>query len=117
MVILGIALAGGLGAVARWLISIWLDGKAAPRGAATAVVNLAGALALGVVAALCRQGRIEPQLGLVLGTGLLGAFTTFSTWMVETLEASGGKATAVLGRTAIPTLAGVALAWVGMQVV
>ncbi len=46
--------------------------------AATSVVNIVGAAAMGVVAA-----QASPALALVLGAGLLGGFTTFSTWMVE----------------------------------
>ncbi len=116
MVILGLAVAGGLGAVLRWLVSIRLAGRGIPRGVATATVNLGGAFALGVVAALGERGWIDQQMGVVVGTGLLGALTTFSTWMVQTLEESGGKAPAVLGRTVLPTVAGVVLAWLGVQV-
>lgn len=113
--ILGVALAGGLGAVIRWLVSIWFAGRAR-RGTGTAVVNLAGALALGVVVALTSHKRIDPDVGLVLGTGLLGALTTFSTWMVETLEESDGQTARMWWRTAPLALAGVALVWIGTQI-
>lgn len=114
MVILGVALAGGLGALIRWLVSDWFSGRA-PRGTGTTVVNLAGALALGGVAALAHHGRLDQQVLVVVGTGLLGALTTFSTWMVETLEESGGRAPGVGWRTVAPMLAGMALVWIGTE--
>ena len=112
MVILGVALAGGLGALIRWLVSAWFSGRA-PRGTGTTVVNLVGALALGAVAALAHNGRVDQQVSVVVGTGLLGALTTFSTWMVETVEESGGRSSRLGWRTVAPLLAGMALAWIG----
>jgi CrcB protein len=88
---IAMAALGSLGAYARWRITLAL----APRG--TLVVNLAGAFAAGV---LTGAGAGSTAL-LILGTGFLGAFTTFSTWMVE--------------RTYVVTsiVAGLALAWLG----
>ena len=113
MVILAVALAGGVGACLRWLLTAWLDGRRR-RGTGTAVVNLAGAFALGVVVALTDAGRIDSTWGPVLGAGLLGALTTFSTWMIETLEESRHRMGSVWLRIVPLTLAGVALAWIGM---
>ena len=112
MVILGVALAGGAGALIRWLVSTWFSSRA-PGGAATAVVNLAGAFCLGAVAGLCEAGRLDPDLGVVLQAGLLGSLTTFSTWMVETVEASIDNRAALWRRTVPVTLAGMALVWTG----
>lgn len=70
---------GGLGAVARvWATQV--GESRVPGGAPmmTAIINIAGAAAIGIVVAL--SGDIGV---LLLGTGLLGGFTTFSTWMVE----------------------------------
>lgn len=115
MVILAIALAGGVGACLRWLVTAWLD-QSRRRGTGTGVVNLLGAFALGVVLALADLGRIDSSWALVLGTGFLGAFTTFSTWMIETLEESGRRAGSVWLRTLPLTVAGIALAWIGMTI-
>lgn len=114
MVILGVALAGGIGAVIRWLVSVWLADRA-PRGTGAAVVNLVGSLALGAVLALSHRGRLHPDVTVVLSAGLLGSLTTFSTWMVETLEESVGRTSRLWWRTVPATLAGVALLWVGIQ--
>jgi CrcB protein len=66
--VLLLALAGGLGAVARFLVSSRLP---VPFG--TLAVNVSGAFVLGLIGE-----------NLVLGTGFVGAYTTFSTWMLET---------------------------------
>ena len=68
----GLALAGGLGAVARFVISRRLP---VPYG--TLGVNLSGSFVLGL---------ISPNF--VLGTGFIGAYTTFSTWMLESSQLS-----------------------------
>jgi CrcB protein len=76
----GVALLGGIGALARFLI----DGLIGRRGGGdfplgTLVVNLSGALALGLLTGLALKGD-----ALVLaGTAALGSYTTFSTWMLE----------------------------------
>lgn len=74
----GVGLLGGLGAVARVLLT--RAGGGPVRG--TLLVNLAGALLLGGLAG----GGVGDDALLLLGGGLLGAFTTFSTWMAEARE-------------------------------
>jgi fluoride exporter len=66
-------LAGALGAYLRWQAARHL----APRG--TLFVNLTGAFVAGVVAG----AGVSPTALLIAGTGFLGGYTTFSTWMVE----------------------------------
>lgn len=74
------ALAGGLGAVLRYLAD-WgvahLAGRRFPWG--ILLVNLSGSFALGLVAGLL------PDAAFVVGAGLLGGYTTFSTAMVDTI--------------------------------
>lgn len=114
MVIAGVALAGGVGALIRWMVSTGMAHRTG-MGGPTTLVNLVGAFALGVMAGLSDLGRIGPDVAVVVGTGLLGALTTFSTWMVEALEEHRRSTAPVWRRTVIPTLAGVVLAWSGMQ--
>jgi fluoride exporter len=76
----GVALLGALGAVGRVVLSALIARRTAgalPVG--TLAVNVAGALALGVLVG----AEPSDDLRRLLGTGLLGAFTTFSTWMLE----------------------------------
>ena len=82
-----VALAGAVGAPARFALDGWLQRRAQttiPVG--TLAVNLIGALALGVITGLLDHNRLSPNVEVVIGTGLLGAFTTFSTFTFETVR-------------------------------
>lgn len=79
--------AGGLGALARYELAGIVQtrsGSTFPWG--TAAVNLLGAAALGVLVGLAADGVVGTDEVRIAGAGFLGAFTTFSTWMVESLE-------------------------------
>lgn len=72
--------AGGVGAVLRLLVGravVLASGR--PLAAGTFAVNVSGAFALGLLVGLAPSDRTT----LILGTGLLGGYTTFSTWMYE----------------------------------
>ena len=78
------ALAGGVGAGLRYVVDRLLTparGMRVPWG--ILVVNVSGSFALGVITGL--GAAIAPELSLVLGLGLLGGYTTFSTVSVETV--------------------------------
>lgn len=97
-----IILAGGVGAVARYTV-----GRAAlsltDRPLGTAVVNVVGAATLGLVVALGSHGDTRQ----VLAVGLLGGFTTFSTWIVEALVVgSDGKVLRGVTELAVVAAAG-----------
>jgi len=91
----GVALLGGAGAVARFVV----DGAVAERASGelpvgTLAVNLSGAFLLGLVAGLALSGDAL----LLAGTAALGSYTTFSTWMLETqrlVEGGAGRVAAV----------------------
>jgi fluoride exporter len=72
---LATVLAGALGAMARAAVGLLLGSQG------TLAVNLAGAFALGLLWG--SADAVGSNWLLVAGTGFLGAFTTFSTWMVE----------------------------------
>jgi CrcB protein len=77
----GVVVAGGLGAVLRFLVDRTVSkriGAAFPYG--TLVVNVSGASVLGFLSVLA----LSPTLALLIGTALVGSYTTFSTWMLET---------------------------------
>ncbi len=86
-----IVVAGGLGGIARY----WLSGVVQRRATSsfpwgTLSVNVLGAFVLGLVVV-----RADGAVRDVLAAGFVGGFTTFSTWMVETvgLMADGGVGT------------------------
>jgi CrcB protein len=111
--LLGIALLGGTGAVGRFLldgaVARWL-GRAFPLG--TLAVNLTGTLALGVLVG----AAVSDDAFRLAGTGLIGAYTTFSTWALESHRlAEDGQRELGLANFALSLVLGVACAWVGQQ--
>lgn len=110
----GVAVLGGVGALARLLLDRAVSvraGAGLPWG--TLAVNLSGALALGVLVGAAVSGD---ALRLA-GTGLLGAYTTFSTWMLEThREAEEGRLGAGAANLLVPLVLGLAVAALGRAV-
>jgi CrcB protein len=86
MNLLGIAVAGAAGALARYGLSGLMHrflGAGFPWG--TLAVNLVGCFLLGLLLEVSRQsGWVSPVFRTIAGIGFLGAFTTFSTFGVET---------------------------------
>ncbi len=87
------AVAGGLGAALRLVLSSLVtraDPGALPRG--TWLVNLPGSGALGLLSPLVASGLLCSCWFTILAGGLLGAMTTFSTWMVEIITLAERRA-------------------------
>ena len=81
MIWIGVILAGGVGAVLRFLVDGAVArraGKSFPFG--TLAVNISGAVLLGAIGALA----LDRHAALIAGTAFVGSYTTFSTWMLET---------------------------------
>ena len=76
-----VACGGFLGAVARYGVDVAVG---EPTGAGTLVVNAAGSFALGVLVSRATTTRTQ----LFVGTGALSSFTTYSTFALETVQAS-----------------------------
>ena len=113
-----IGVMGALGSLARYGLSGVVQRRwrtTFPMG--TLVVNITGAFAAGLLLGIV-TGRSIPDLALVAaGIGFLGGYSTFSTWMVETVlaaEAGGRVGVRRAGENlAIPLVAGVAAVWIG----
>jgi CrcB protein len=113
LVMLGVGLLGGVGAIARFLLDGTVAGRlgrAFPYG--TLVVNLLGSFLLGVFVGAALSGDAYR----VAGTGLIGAFTTFSTWALEShrLGEDGQLRLGVLN-FAVSLVLGVSAAWAGRR--
>lgn len=109
-----VVLAGAVGAVARAWVSGAVQRRWPRRGAGTMAVNLAGAFALGAWLGLAPGGSGWLD---VMGTGFLGAFTTFSTWMAEAaLGWREGRRIAVAIEAVATLTAGVAAAMLGAAI-
>jgi fluoride exporter len=81
----GVLLAGGAGAVLRFLVDRAVARRAArsfPFG--TLAVNISGAALLGLLGSLA----LNRHAALLADTAFIGSYTTFSTWMLETQRLS-----------------------------
>ena len=93
-----VAIGGALGALLRYLVSKWIEDllplARIPYG--TPIVNIVGSFLLALlISSFIERGTPSREAILFVGTGFLGAFTTFSTFTYESLavfskDLSGG---------------------------
>jgi CrcB protein len=118
-IVAAVACGGAIGAVARYLMSEWVSGLA-PRSTfpwGTLTVNVVGAFLLGGLLGATIDGRFP--MGTTgrafIGVGLLGGFTTFSTFTYETIEAFRLRDwTAAMGNIGLSLAAGLVACWLGL---
>lgn len=110
----GVMMLGGIGAVCRLLVDRAVSARL-PSGfpVGTLAVNVSGAWLLGFLGALA----LDPHAALLAGTAFVGAYTTFSTWMLETQRLGEERR----GRTAaanivLSVVLGLAAAWLGQLI-
>ena len=118
--ILAVAAGGAAGAVARYALSGWVafSTRTSPFPWGTLSVNVAGAAVLGLVMGAVTSGRLvlPPALRDFLTIGLLGAFTTFSTFSYETVQAARlGYDRVAATNVAASLLLGLAACWIGLR--
>ena len=112
-VLLAVGIVGGVGAVGRFL----LDGAVSERVGVgfpfgTLVVNVAGAFILGVLFG----ATLSADAYRIAGIGLIGGFTTFSSWALESHRlGEDGQLRLGMLNFAISLLLGVAAAWAGQR--
>jgi CrcB protein len=104
----GVALAGGAGALLRFLVDAFVSARVAraiPLG--TLVVNASGSAVLGFVTGLALSGDAL----LLVGTAMIGSYTTFSTWMLESQRlAEDGEAGRAAANVVVSMAVGLAAA-------
>lgn len=84
--ILAIGLGGFIGSVSRYLLVLFIHSKflhAFPYG--TLAVNITGCLLIGFLHGLSQKFLISEEWRLMIATGLLGGFTTFSAFSIESI--------------------------------
>lgn len=114
---LAVAAAGAVGTLARVAandIAVRLLGPGFPWG--TLLVNVAGSFCFGLVFGACRDRSPLPVgLETVILVGLLGGFTTFSSFAWQSLEmATGGRLAVAAGYMLLTNAASLGAAWVGL---
>lgn len=114
-----IALGGALGALLRYWVSTWVYqafGRDFPWG--TLAVNITGSVVMGALIGVVSARSIgEAWMGSFLLVGLLGAFTTFSTFSMETVSLlESGHHVRALGNVTGSVLVCVFGCWAGLLV-
>ena len=114
-----VALGGGLGACARYLIGLVPLKEPFVFPIKTLFINLLGCFVIGLIAAIAAKNTsLSPRTVLFIKTGLCGGFTTFSTFALETetLIKTGHIGLAIL-YVALSVIVGVGLAFTGHLIV
>ncbi|MFX3623897.1 MAG: fluoride efflux transporter CrcB [Ectobacillus sp.] len=113
-----VGLAGIVGAILRYMLgfavqSVWTGFFPF----ATWTANMIGSFLLAfLTASFFRSRKIHPYAVSALGTGLIGSFTTFSTFSVETVQLlRNGKMVIALMYVLLSIAGGLAMAWLGLQ--
>ena len=119
MIWLAVAAGGALGSMARHGVNIYFAHvleRATPY--ATGAVNLVGSGVIGLLAALIATGRLHmsSQMRTFVFVGLLGGFTTFSSFMFDTFTLGhGGDHALAFWNVALQTACGLAAVWAGYR--
>jgi CrcB protein len=118
-----VAAGGALGSCARWWLGGWVQRRAAAASGAlplfpagTLAVNLLGCLLVGFLVALAEErGAFDPLVRVFLLVGVLGGFTTFSTFGFETVAlARDGNWLLAATNVAASVGGGLAGVWMGL---
>ncbi len=81
-----VAIGGAIGAAGRYLIGGWVQtfsGAGFPLG--TFFVNITGSMVIGIILGLAERGALSGQARLLLAVGVMGGYTTFSSFSYDNL--------------------------------
>ncbi len=119
MIWLAVAVGGALGSMARHGVNVFFAHvleRSIPY--ATGVVNLVGSVVIGLLAALIATGRLHmsTELRTFVFVGILGGFTTFSSFMLDTFTLGhGGDHSLAFWNVALQVALGLAAVWGGYR--
>ena len=106
------ALAGGFGALTRFGVDSFLRGRAAWTGWTLMIINVTGSALLGLISGLVLAQAAPGWAQLIVGTGFLGGYTTFSAAAVEVVRLLEERrwAAALVSALGMPAASGAAAA-------
>ena len=116
---IAVALGGALGSIARHWVNLEIAfrlGRVSTHS--TFVVNVAGCLVVGILAGLIASGRLHlsPEVRTFVFVGILGGFTTFSAFGLDTFTlAQGGQHAKALWNVAGQIVFGLGGVWIGFM--
>jgi CrcB protein len=119
MIWLAVGVGGALGSAARHGVNLYFAHtleRAIPF--ATATVNLIGSASIGLLAALIATGRLHwsTEIRTFVFVGILGGFTTFSSYMLDTFTLGhGGEHALAFWNVALQTALGLVAVWAGYR--
>ncbi len=118
MILLGLVVAGACGALLRYEVELHVRRRVGPHFPyGTLVINVTGAFALGLLTGLAAHHGVPSDVVTVAGTGLLGAYTTFSTFTYDTVAlAEQGRTSRAATNVAATLVAGLGAAALGILV-
>lgn len=112
--VLWVALGSALGGVARYYAGIWVVNAAGVRTPATVLVNVVGSFVIGAFLTLSVQRSWANSLVLFVAVGVLGGFTTFSTFAWQTYEyGNAGDINRAILNVAASVALGLLAVWAG----
>lgn len=113
LVWVGVVLIGGVGSVLRFVVDRTVARRLSrPFPFGTLAVNISGAALLGFLGGMA----LNKDVALLAGTAFVGAYTTFSTWMLETQRLGEERQLrAALANIVVSVLLGEAAAFIGQQ--
>jgi len=118
--IIFVALGGALGSVFRFLLSTWTQSisKSIDFPYGTLAVNLIGCFVIGFLAQLAEErGAFTPESRALMFVGILGGFTTFSSFGNETINLlRDGETFNALANVGANVIFGLILVWLGRTV-
>jgi CrcB protein len=117
---LAVGAGGAIGSILRYAITVWMVGRIGPGFPwHTLLINVAGSFFIGAIAAYAQSSAgLSPYLSAFVMVGVLGGFTTFSTFSFDVLTlASEGAAGLAVAYCAGSVILGITAAAAGIAVV
>ena len=117
MIILFVGVGGFIGAILRYLVTNWVQDTlhtlSLPYG--TLTVNMVGCLLIGLLAGLTEsRNLLGPETRALILVGVLGGFTTFSTFGYETIQLlRDGESLAAFSNVGLQLCLGLVAVWIG----